>query len=118
MFLAWRLWPPPLQPRRSMLTLGARLLLIALLVFALDGVRVDVVTVGEAPTAEAMVASVDTAQELRDGQTATATVHLRSTGQAAGRLTLIVDDKEVASRDVTLPAGASTQVFDLPPMPI
>ena len=244
MFLAWRFWPPPLQPRRSLLTLVARLLLMALLVFALagvrlttspnkravvavvdlsasvkahgnldseasqvralqgakgpddlfgvvtfghdaavelpltrdpafesfqtqpdpsytdiagalrlaaglipdgyarqlvlisdgrqnlgdasdavaalraDGVRVDVVAVGQAPAAEAMVLSVETAQELRDGQTATATVHLRSTGQATGRLTLIVDDRELASRDVTLPAGASTQVFDLPAMPI
>jgi uncharacterized membrane protein len=243
-FLAWRLWPPPLQHRRSVLTLTARLVLIALLVFALagvrfttspnkravvavvdlsasvkahgnldseaaqvraiqagkgpddlfgvvtfghdaavelpltkdpafesfqtqpdpsytdvagalrlaaglvpdgyarqlvlisdgrqnlgdaadavaalraDGVRVDVVGVGQAPAAEAMVTSVDTAQQLRDGQTATATVHLQSTGQASGKLTLIVDDKEVASRDVTLPAGASTQIFDLPVMPI
>jgi von Willebrand factor type A domain len=243
-FVAWRLWPPPLRPRRSLLTLVARLVLIALLVLALagvrlttspnkravvavvdlsasvkargnldseasqvrtlqaskgpddlfgvvtfghdaavelpltrdpgfesfqtqpdpsytdiagalrlaaglipdgyarqlvlisdgrqnlgeaadavaalraDGVRVDVLRVGEAPAAEAMVLSVDTAQELREGQTATATVHLRSTGQAAGHLTLIVDDREVASRDVTLPAGASTQVFDLAALPI
>ena len=83
-----------------------------------DGVRVDVVSVGQAPTAEAMVVSVETAQELRDGQTASATVHLRSTAQASGKLTLIVDDKELTSRDVTLPPGASIQVFDLPAMAI
>ena len=243
-FLAWRLWPPPLQPRRRLLTLVARVVLMALLVFALagvrlttapnkralvavvdlsasvkargnvdseaalvrsiqaakgpddlfgvvtfghdaavelpltrepafesfqtqpdpsysdlagalrlaaglipdgyarqlvlvsdgrqnlgdaaeavsalraDGVRVDVVGVGQAPASEAMVLSIDAPQQLREGQTATATVHLRSTGQAAGHLTLIVDDREVASRDITLPAGASTQTFDIPSLAI
>jgi len=79
-----------------------------------EGVRVDVLAVGEAPAAEALVSGVDVPSELREGQTATAVVHLQSTGQAAGQLTLIVDDKEVASRDVTLPAGSSTQSFPLP----
>ena len=79
-----------------------------------EGIRVDVVVVGEAPAAEALVSGVDVPPELREGQTATAVVHLQSTGQAAGQLTLIMDNQEVASRDVTLPAGSSTQTFQLP----
>jgi uncharacterized membrane protein len=80
-----------------------------------EGVRVDVVAVGEAPTAEALVSGVDVPSQLREGQTATAVVHLQSTGQASGTLTLIVDNQQVGdSRDVTLPAGSSTQTFQLP----
>jgi uncharacterized membrane protein len=79
-----------------------------------EGVRVDVLAVGQAPPAEALVSGVDVPSELRQGQTATATVHLQSTGQSAGRLTLIVDNQEAASREVTLPAGSSTQTFQLP----
>jgi uncharacterized membrane protein len=79
-----------------------------------EGVRVDVVAVGEAPTAEALVSGVDVPSQLREGQTATAVVHLQSTGQASGTLTLIVDNQQVESRDVALPAGSSTQTFQLP----
>src|SRR5262249_53106600 len=61
-----------------------------------------------------LVSGVDVPAELREGQTSTAVVHLQSTGQAAGRLTLIVDNAEVASRDVALPPGSSTQTFPLP----
>ena len=81
-----------------------------------EGVRVDVVAVGQAPTAEALVTGVDVPSQLREGQTAGVTVHLQSTGQAVGRLTLILDSREVASRDVTLPAGSSVQTFQLPTM--
>ncbi|HEY4025248.1 MAG TPA: VWA domain-containing protein, partial [Candidatus Dormibacteraeota bacterium] len=79
-----------------------------------EGVRVDVVAVGEAPASEALVSGVDVPSEMREGQTATAVVHLQSTGQASGRLTLIMDNRGVDSRDVTLPAGSSTQSFQLP----
>ena len=79
-----------------------------------EGVRVDVVAVGEAPTAEALVTGVDVPSELREGQTASAVVHLQSTGQASGTLTLIMDNNQVENRDVTLPAGSSTQTFQLP----
>jgi uncharacterized membrane protein len=79
-----------------------------------EGVRVDVVAVGGAPAAEALVSGVDVPSELHEGQTASVVVHLQSTGQAAGRLTLISDSQELASRDVTLPAGSSTQTFQLP----
>jgi len=79
-----------------------------------EGVRVDVVPVGEAPKAEALVRGVDLPSELREGQTATATVRLESTGQATGRLTLILDSHELASRSVVLPAGSSSQTFELP----
>ena len=79
-----------------------------------EGVRVDVIPVGEAPAAEALVLGVDLPSELREGQTASATVRLQSTGQATGRLTLILDSHELVSRDVTLPAGTSSQTFELP----
>lgn len=79
-----------------------------------EGVRVDVVAVGQAPAAEALVSAVDVPSELREGQTATATVRLQSTGQAAGKLTLIVDSHELASREVTLPSGSSSQSFEVP----
>jgi Mg-chelatase subunit ChlD/uncharacterized membrane protein len=79
-----------------------------------EGVRVDVLGVGQGPAAEALVLGVDLPAQLRVGQVATATVHLQSTVEAVGRLTLIVDSQEVASRDVTLPAGTSTQTFQLP----
>lgn len=79
-----------------------------------EGVRVDVVSVGEAPAAEAMVTAVELPTELREGQSAGVTVRLQSTGQAAGRLVLILDSREVASRDVMLPAGSSSQAFQLP----
>jgi Mg-chelatase subunit ChlD/uncharacterized membrane protein len=83
-----------------------------------EGDRVDVIPVGQAPSAEAMVTAVDAPSSLREGQTATITVHLQSTGEAAGRLTLIVDDQEVASRSVSLPAGSSSQVFQVPGLAI
>jgi uncharacterized membrane protein len=79
-----------------------------------EGVRVDVLPVGGAPSAEAVVSSVDVASTLREGQVANVNVNLRSTGQAQGKLTLIVDGSELTTRDVTLPAGSSTQGFDVP----
>ncbi|MDQ6774213.1 MAG: VWA domain-containing protein, partial [Candidatus Dormibacteraeota bacterium] len=79
-----------------------------------EGVRVDAVGVGGPPAAEALVASVQVANEIRAGQTAVVTVHLQSTGHAQGKLTLIADQHEVANVDVTLPAGASAQTFSVP----
>jgi uncharacterized membrane protein len=79
-----------------------------------EGVRVDVLSVGDTPAAEAMVTGVDAPPELREGQTAQAVVHLQSTGQASGTLTLIMDNSQIENRDVTLPAGSSTQTFQLP----
>src|SRR5207249_602064 len=79
-----------------------------------EGVRVDVLPVGGSPTAEALVSSVDVASTLRQGQVANVTVNLRSTGGAGGKLTLIVDGSELSTRDVTLPAGSSSQSFDVP----
>jgi uncharacterized membrane protein len=79
-----------------------------------EGIRVDVLPVGGAPSAEALVSAVEVASTLREGQVANVTVNLRSTGQAQGKVTLIVDGSELATRDVTLPAGSSTQAFDVP----
>jgi uncharacterized membrane protein len=81
-----------------------------------EGVRVDVLPAGTAPAAEALVTAVDAPAQLREGQTFTVTTHLRSSVEAAGRLTVLVDGREAGSRDITLPAGSSTQSFDLPTM--
>lgn len=79
-----------------------------------EGVRVDVLPVGGAPPAEVLVTSVDVAQEIRIGVTAVATVGLRSSGPAQGKLTLIVDGTELVTRDVALPTGSSSQTFEVP----
>ena len=79
-----------------------------------EGVRIDILPIGAAPKAEALVAGVDAPSELRDGQTANLSVRLRSTGPAQAVLTVVVDDREVASRPVALTAGSSTQAFDVP----
>src|SRR5919199_1749176 len=67
MFLAWRMYPPPLRPRRSQLSLALRLALVALLVFALAGVRVTT-----QPRQRAIVAVVDLSASARDSQDAEA----------------------------------------------
>lgn len=80
------------------------------------GVRVDVYPMGQAPSAEALILSVDGPSELREGQRLQLDVRLRSTGPAAGKLVLLVDGREAESREVALPAGTSTQSFDLQPL--
>lgn len=79
-----------------------------------EGVRADVLPIGAAPNAEALVAGVDAPSEMREGQVADVTVRLRSTGPAKATITLVVDDKEIGSRAVDLPAGTSTQSFSVP----
>ncbi len=79
-----------------------------------EGVRVDVLPTGATPKAEVMVLGVDTPSELREGQTLPVSVRLRSLTESAATLTLVVDEKESASRQVVVPAGTSTQSFDLP----
>ena len=79
-----------------------------------EGVRVDVLPVGAAPAAEVLVVSVDAPAVLRVGEHATATVRIRSTGAATGRLALSVDGSQRETREVTLPAGISAQNFNLP----
>src|SRR5581483_7646731 len=80
-----------------------------------EGVRVDVLPIGAAPKAEALVVGVDAPSELREGQVADITVRLRSTGPANATISVVVDDtSEVATRSVTLPGGSSTQSFSVP----
>src|SRR5581483_8686596 len=79
-----------------------------------EGVRVDVLPIGSEPKAEALVLGVDAPSELREGQTLPVTVRLRSLVEAAAELTVMVDGREVATRQVTLPAGTSTQSFEVP----
>jgi uncharacterized membrane protein len=83
-----------------------------------EGVRVDVLPVGAAPSAEALVSSVDVAPTLREGQVANVAVNLGSTGAAQGQLTLIVDGSELTTRNLVLPAGSSTQSFDVPALAV
>lgn len=79
-----------------------------------EGVRVDVLPVGSAPSAEVLVASVDAPAQLRVGQRGIASVRLRSTGAATGLVVFSVDGKEVETRSLQIPAGISTEVFNLP----
>lgn len=79
-----------------------------------QGVRVDVLPVGAAPSQEVLVQGVDVPPEVRQGQSATVTVRLQSTGAATGKLVLSLDGQELEARDVSLPAGSSSQVFHLP----
>src|SRR5207237_8505815 len=53
-----------------------------------EGVRVDVLPVGAAPTAEALVSSVDVAPTLREGTVANLTVSLRTPGSASDVLSV------------------------------
>jgi len=78
-----------------------------------EGVRVDVYPVGTPPKSEALVLATEAPSELRAGQTLSVNVRLRSTVESTGTLTLFVDDQEVASRPVDLPAGTSAQAFDV-----
>ncbi|MEP7104901.1 MAG: VWA domain-containing protein [Chloroflexota bacterium] len=61
LYLAWRAWPPPMARRRAGFSLVLRVLLVALLVFALAGVRVSTL-----PQKRAVVAVVDLSGSLRD----------------------------------------------------
>jgi uncharacterized membrane protein len=79
-----------------------------------EGVRLDVYGVGTPPRSEALVLAVEAPSELREGQTLGVNVRLRSTVEAAGMLTLLVDEREVTSREATLPAGTSSQAFEVP----
>jgi Ca-activated chloride channel homolog len=79
-----------------------------------EGIRVDVLPEGSAPTAEVLVAGVDAPAEMRVGEQGTATVQLRSTGTASGTLVFSADGTQLESRDLSIPAGVSTQVFSLP----
>jgi len=79
-----------------------------------EGVRVDLLAVGTPPTSEALVVATEAPSELREGQTLNVNVRLRSTVEAAGTLTLFVDEQEVTSRTLTLPAGTSAQSFEVP----
>lgn len=78
------------------------------------GVRVDVLPIGSQATAEVMVLSVDAPPQLRAGQQGAVIVRMRSTGTAGATLVLQVDGNEVARRALAIPAGVSSQAFDLP----
>src|SRR5215510_2409374 len=58
--VAWLRWPPPLTVTRSRLVLASRLLLVALLVLALAGVRLTT-----QPNKRAMVAVVDLSASVK-----------------------------------------------------
>jgi hypothetical protein len=83
-----------------------------------EGVRVDVYPVGEAPAAEAWVLGVDAANQIREGQTPSVTVRMRSTVPASGTLVLLVDGREAQSVAIDLPAGVSNRTFDLDPLDV
>src|SRR5207248_5231301 len=65
-----------------------------------EGIRVDVLPEGSAPTAEVLVAGVDAPAEMRVGEHGTASVQLRSTGPATGTLVFPSDGTQLESRDL------------------
>ncbi len=77
------------------------------------GVRVDVAGLGTATGNEVLVASLEAPHELRAGQSLVATARLRATAPAEGRMILTLDGREVESRPVNLPTGASEQRFEV-----
>jgi len=79
-----------------------------------EGVRVDVLPVGAAPTAEVLVASVDAPAEMRVGEHGTASARVSSTGPAKGQIVFSADGKELEVRTVDIPGGISTYTFNLP----
>ncbi len=81
-----------------------------------QGVRVDVVAAGKTPAAEALVLGVESPSQLREGQAASVTVRLESTGRASGQLVISLDGSQLEARPVSLGAGVSSQLFALPPL--
>ncbi|MBO0681805.1 MAG: VWA domain-containing protein, partial [Candidatus Dormibacteraeota bacterium] len=79
-----------------------------------EGVRVDVLPMGKKPSAEALISGVNVPPQIREGQVANVSVGLQSTTGAQGTLTLTVDGNGAETRNVSLPAGSSTQSFDVP----
>ncbi|MGH9190114.1 MAG: VWA domain-containing protein [Acidimicrobiales bacterium] len=79
-------------------------------------VRVDVAPIGGAPSAETLVAAIEAPGQVRVGQVFTALARLRSTDRTEGRIVLSLDGREVASRQIELPAGGSEQRFEVPPL--
>jgi Mg-chelatase subunit ChlD/uncharacterized membrane protein len=80
-----------------------------------QGVRVDLLAAGGPNNfPEALVLGVDAPSEIRVGQNANITVRLQSTGAATGKLVLSVGGHELEARTVTIPAGLSTQTFQVP----
>jgi len=79
-----------------------------------EGVRVDVLPVGVAATAEVMILGVDAPAAMRAGQQAAVTVRLRSTVPATAGLVVQVDGGDLTRRPIEIPAGVSSWVFDLP----
>lgn len=82
------------------------------------GVRVDLLPIGRAPGAEALVVALEASQELRVGEAVTATARLRSVGPARGTIRFQVDGAAAETREVEVPAGDSTQALSLPPLPV
>jgi Ca-activated chloride channel family protein len=60
LYLVWRRWPPPLARRRGRASLALRIALVALLAFALAGVRVTI-----QPHQRALIAVVDLSASTR-----------------------------------------------------
>lgn len=79
-----------------------------------EGTRVDVLPVGEAPGAEVMVLGVDAPSVLHQGEAASASIQIQSSGSAKGKLVIQVDGKDLEASDINIPAGASTQSVELP----
>ncbi|MGH2429387.1 MAG: VWA domain-containing protein [Candidatus Limnocylindria bacterium] len=83
----------------------------AILAAAQRGVRLDVVTPDDETAAEALVDGVEAPPGSRVGETIEVAVHLRSTVATTATLRLLADGATVATRDLELEPGVTTERF-------
>ena len=113
LYLLWRLWPPPLSRRRAQISLGLRVLLIALLVFALAGLRVTI-----QPHQRAIIAVVDLSASTRHSLDAeSATVRNLAGGKGADDLFGVVTFGHDAQVELSPTKTPNFEIFQTQPDP-
>src|SRR5258708_23752478 len=112
---AWWLWPPPLQRGRGRLVLASRVLLIALLVLALAGVRLTT-----QPNKRALVAVVDLSDSVKapgDLDSEAAMVRTLQSSKGPDDLFGVVTFAHDASVELPVTANPAFESFQTQPDP-
>ncbi|MDQ6691375.1 MAG: VWA domain-containing protein, partial [Candidatus Dormibacteraeota bacterium] len=113
LYLAWKRWPPPLSVSRGRLALALRVLLIALLVLALSGVRLT----GH-PHQRAIVAVVDLSASVRHNVEAEGSaVRALAAGKGADDLFGMVTFGHGAAVELPPTSTPQFEVFETQPDP-
>src|SRR5437588_7405786 len=113
LYVLWRLWPPPLSRRRAQISLGLRVLLIAVLVFALAGLRVTI-----QPHQRAIIAVVDLSASTRHSLDAeSATVRNLAGGKGADDLFGVVTFGHDAQVELSPTKTPNFEIFQTQPDP-